>query len=351
VLAAHAAMPRHTRPRTAAAATAIVLALAGGGVLTRPGQAVGEWVGHKLDVVKEAKPKPAPRPTPVHRDGTALPSPGKLLVSGGRGLWIVNADGSKRRLGTWTQGALSPHALNVAATRGRTLAAIATDGNVRWKHTAPAPVKDPRWSPDGLNIAYRAGARMHLIYGNGLHDVTLHGRAADAAPAWRPNDPNTLAWARQDGTVIVENAYTGLILWHRRTGPVRTLAWSADGKRLLIAGRRRAAIYRPGSTTKPHTIALAPGESLAAAVFAPQGNRLALAIASPDRTRVQLLHRDAALVEAPGRLNQLTWSPDGDWLIAPYRDEWLLVSARGGPQVRSLDGLRMSTRAEGWCCP
>ncbi len=349
VLAAHAASPRPARPRAAAVVAAIVVGIAAAGALTRPGQAVGEWVGRQLEVVK-----PEPRtPAPKRQRGLDLPAPGRLLVASDRGLWIVAGDGSRTRLGDWATGSWSPHAKHIVVASGRTLAAIRPDGTVRWRHPTSARAVDPRWSPNGYHVAYRAGSRMHVIWGNGINDATLPGRAAAAAPAWQPNAPRTLAWARADGTVIVQDAYTGLALWRRRGGPVRRLSWSADGRRLLIAGARHGAIHTPAGAATP--LHLRRDETLAAAEFAPAGNRLALAISSHGVTRIRLLGRRAALAENDERLRSLTWSPDGRWLVAGWESgqAWLIGVARG-PDVRLLADvpkrLGEDVRTLGWCC-
>jgi hypothetical protein len=350
VLAAHAAAPRHTRPRAAAIVTAIVLAVAGAGALTRPGQAVGEWVQRQLEIAKPARPSATP--APKRQRGLDLPAPGRLLVASDRGLWIVSGDGSRKRLGDWTTGSWSPHAKHIVVASGGTVAAIRPDGTVRWRHTLAAGVHDPRWSPNGFHIAYRAGTRMHVIWGNGINDATLPGRAATAAPAWQPNADRTLAWARADGTVIVQDAYTGLILWRHKGGPVRHLSWSADGKRLLIAGARHGAVYAPaGGAARLH---VARGGTLAAAAFSPVGSRLALAVSSGGITRVRLSGRPAALAEASEPLRSLTWSPDGRWLVASWQSgAAYLISARK-TDVRGLDDvpkrLGPGVQTLGWCC-
>ena len=350
VLAAHTAVPRRTRPGAATVITAIVIAVAGTGALSRPGQAVAEWVGRQLEAVHPAKPK-AP-PPPKRQLGLDLPAPGRLLVASDRGLWTVAGDGARKRLGDWTTGSWSPHAKHIVVASGRTLAAIRPDGTVRWRHSLPAQVADPRWSPNGFHVAYRAGARMHVIWGNGINDATLHGRAANAAPAWQPNAPRTLAWARADGTVIVQDAYTGLVLWRHQGGPVRHLSWSADGRRLLIAGTRHGAIYTLNGPAKP--LRLAPRETLAAAEFAPTGGRLALAIESHGVTRVQLRGAKAALSQAPEQLRSLTWSPDGRWLVAGWKSGRAYLIGAHGPDVRGLDDvpkrLGGGVRTLGWCC-
>jgi hypothetical protein len=334
VLSAYAATPRRRRSRVAGTATALVLLLAGAGALTRPGQAVGEWLGHRIEAADRPARAPRPHATPASRRDT-LPAAGRVLVAGDHGLWIVDRDGAKRGLGDWTDGAWSPHALNVAVARGRTLAAVTAEGAIRWRHVAPTRVADPRWSPDGLNIAYRAGSRMRLIYGNGEHDLALPGRAAPAAPAWRPSDPNTLAWARADGTVLVENAFTGLVVWRHRGGPVRRLAWSADGRRLLIAGDRHGAVFALATGTAA-VIRLQRGERITAAAFSPRGEKLALALRGNGVSAVRLGGARASLVETPHAIRTLTWSPDGRWLLAPAGSDWLLARVGASPAVQAL---------------
>jgi hypothetical protein len=345
------------RSRAVALLAAALLAIAGGGALTRPGQAVGEWLGQRL-VPEAPKRPPVPRPAPRPQAGLALPGGGRLLVHSGRGLWIVSASGARTPLGAWATGAWSPHGWHVAVASGRTLAALTPDGSVRWRRTLPAAVADPSWAPDGTHVAYRAGPSLHLIWGNGLNDVALHGRAAAAAPAWRPSDPHTVAWARADGTVIVEDADTGLVLWHHRASGVRHLSWSADGRRLLIAGSRRGAIFDLATGTA-RRLPLHRGEELTAAAFAPRGNRLALAVRDPaaGSTKVRLLGEGSTLVRAPLRLSGLEWSPDARWLLAgwPSGDQWLLIPASGGPEVRGITAVARRfgarTRPLGWCCP
>ena len=43
--------------------------------------------------------------------------------------------------------------------------------------------------------------------------------------------------------MTVEDADTAKELWTHHGGPVHHLAWSGDGRRLLIAGRRHGAIH------------------------------------------------------------------------------------------------------------
>jgi dipeptidyl aminopeptidase/acylaminoacyl peptidase len=145
------------------------------------------------------------------------------------------------------------------------------------------------------------------------------------------------------------------VLWRHRGGPVRRLAWSADGRRLLIAGRRHGAVHTL-ATGATRALRLAPGEELTAAPNAPKGSRLALAVRGGGHTQVRLLGRRAVLEDAPRRLRSLEWSPDGRWLLAgwPARDQWLLIDGGGGQVVKAIDGVERrfgpGTRPLGWCC-
>ena len=78
---------------------------------------------------------------------------------------------------------------------------------------------------------------------------------AAVAPAWRPTAPRTVAWAASDGTVTVEDADTAKVLRTYRGRRVRHLAWSGDGRRLLIAGRRHGTIrdFATGERDPPRT--------------------------------------------------------------------------------------------------
>ena len=83
---------------------------------------------------------------------------------------------------------------------------------------------------------------LRIVYGNGEHDVLAGhdmaaGRPRLAARARRAPSPG------RRGTVTVEDADTAKVLRSYRGGAVEHLAWSADGRQLLIAGRRRGTIH------------------------------------------------------------------------------------------------------------
>ena len=209
------------------------------------------------------QPPAKPAPTPVA--DLALPTSGRLLVSDADGLYVVTRSGKRTRLGRYDDASWSPNGLFVAASSGRALAALdPTNGAASAGRLRPGgQVSLPRWAPDGLHIAYRAGGALRIVYGNGEHDVLAGRDMAPVAPAWRPGTPRTVAWAATDGTVTVEDADTAKVLRTYRGGGVRQLAWSGDGRQLLIAGRRHGTIhdFATGRTTtrpRPRTGSCSP---------------------------------------------------------------------------------------------
>jgi hypothetical protein len=338
---------RRAAPLVWAALAAVLVALVVSQRDSGPAQAVERLV---RDIVNVPEPAPPPASTAL-----ALPTSGRLLVSGSDGLFVVARDGRRTRLGRWDEATWSPAGLFVAATTGHTLAALdPADGTVRWRLRPGAAVSLPRWAPDGKHIAYRAGSELRIVYGNGSHDVVAGRRMAAVAPAWRPSELRTVAWAATDGTVTVEHADTAKVFRTLRGGglAVRRLAWSGDGRRLLIAGRRSGTIHDLATGTS-RRLELARGEQLLAAAYAPHGNRLALAVYSHGRTELRV--RGAILRSVAGRLDDLEWSPDGRWLLAgwPTAGQWLLARASGRPHETAIsveDRFGSGARTHGWCC-
>ena len=146
-----------------AALAAVVVA----GILSPPGRAVAGWVVDAIGLERTGGRSDA-RPALI-----SLPAPGRLLVDSPAGSWIVAADGSKRRLGPYSNPTWSPRGLHVAAARGRTLVALRPDGVVRWTLSRSDPVHHPAWSPSGFRVAYGVGTRLRLVHGDGAPDRIL----------------------------------------------------------------------------------------------------------------------------------------------------------------------------------
>jgi hypothetical protein len=348
--AQRAASPRRLRFRRAAGVPAASLAIAGVVALSPAGATVGRLVDRALGVRHAA------------RALSALPAPGRLLVSGPDGTWIVAADGTARRIGPWKNASWSPHGLYLAVTARDELAAVDTRGGLQWSLTRP-DVSDPRWySPSGYRVAYLSGADLRVVAGNGTDDHLVATAVARVAPAWRPGHAYQLAYVASDGRLILRNNATGADLWAVNPGlRIRQLAWSANGKRLLALTRTAALLY----TAAGQLYGIRPGEPIRGGALSPNGRSLALVTAGSE-SAVTVYSADAARravrrVLAGVKLGQVAWSPNGNWLLVswPAADQWVFVQVTGRPhiaavsriaqQFRTITGTRFP-RLEGWCC-
>ena len=197
---------RSWQPVAAVALAVVVLA----GLLSPPGRAVLDEIRQVVGVEESA---PAL---------FSLPAPGRLLVTAGSGVWIVDEDGSKRLLGDYREASWSPFGRFVVATRENELAALAADGTVRWSLARP-DVRLPRWggSTTDTRIAYFSRGQLRVVGGDGKGDRLLDADAAERAPVWLPGGGHRLAYARRDGSVRVVDVDTGAVV--DRDAPARLL--------------------------------------------------------------------------------------------------------------------------------
>ena len=181
--------PRHRRRLRLLVAVAVLAALVAA-ALSPPGRSVGGWIRDR--VAGEEPTEPAL---------VRLPSAGRLLVLSEQGPWLVRPDGSKRPLGNYEGASFSPNALFLVATQERQVVALEPDGDVRWTVTRPTPVADARWAPTpGFRVAYREGATLRVVGGDGEGDRLRAENVAAVPPAWRPGEGRTvLAYASTEG--------------------------------------------------------------------------------------------------------------------------------------------------------
>jgi hypothetical protein len=298
---------RAPRRRLMLAGVAVAVAAAAA-ALSPPGQAVVDAVRRTIGISHAA---PA-----LFR----LPAPGRLLVSGGAGAWVVNADGSKRRLGDYAQAAWSPHGLYVVAATATEVAAIEpSNGAVRWSIARPR-IAFPRWGGSRTNtrVAYLSGQQLRIAAGDGTGDAAAHVTSR-IAPAWRPGDRLQLAFVASDGRVRLLGAWRSS---HRYAKP-RSLVWSPDGKKLLLVTARQLVLFDPTSG-RAHVLRL---RDVTAAAFSPQGQ---LAVVHGKALLVFDGERTRTVFKTLGRLQGLAWSPNGRWLLTalPSADQWIFVGGR-----------------------
>jgi WD40-like Beta Propeller Repeat len=336
---------RHVRSLAVVGVAAVVVA----GALSPPGQAV---LGSLRDAVGREGVK---RASPAL---VALPAPGRLLVQSPGGPWIVQADGSRRLLGAYDDSAWSPHGLFVAATRRSELDALDPHGRVRWALARPQ-VRFPRWAGSRTNtqIAYLTGSRLHVVAGDGSHDVDLCGgpAAARVAPAWHPGPGWTLAYSTTRGRVYVWDAGHCSLLWRSAPFPKpRLLQWSSDGRRLALVTADKLVVFSGEHPTVRYV------RGVSAVAFAPGSHRLAVVQGG------RLLLFDADRLTAPpqrifsgaGRFGDVAWSPDGRWLVIswPSADQLLFIRSTGVRRLLAFSnvteqfGGRGFPRLRGWCC-
>jgi hypothetical protein len=330
---------RRAAPSTKVLVAIALLAVLAAGIASSPGRAL-------LDSVREAVGVEHAQPALF-----SLPASGRLLVVSDDGPWIVQADGSKRRLGDWREASWSPFGRFVIAARANELAALDAQGNVRWSLARPR-VRFPRWggSRTDTRVAYLSGNRLHVVAGDGTHDVDA-GAATPIAPAWRPGPQHVLAYVDARGRVRVLDT-EGSMLW--RTAPYaapRLLEWSRDGRRLVLATRDRVVTLGNGGKQ----LASRPARGVVAVAPAPRGTAMALARAR----EVLVLDRGGAtrVFAGSGPFGGLAWSPDGAWLVVswPQADQWVFVRVRGPHRIRAVSNVAQQfdgfPRLGAWCCP
>ena len=313
VLAAH--RPVRRRPRLALVWVAVACAAGGGRVLRAGHRArAGDRAAraqrvHGADARSDPGAHHAPRAAARPRRGSAVRR---------------SAAASARSSAPWTRRDV------VAARAVRRRGARAT----RSPRSSPTTGRCAGAAPPGAGAVPALGARR------AAHRVPLRREPADrlrqrharrargprhgarSPPAWRPNEPRTVAWAAKDGTVTVEDADTAKVLWSRTggAGPSPRVV----GRRPAAARRRRAQRRRSTTSSGGEPRATRRAGEIVAVAFGRA--RLALAV----------LRRAAAppspstggpCSPRPGRLRDLEWSPDGRRLLAgwPGADHWLVV--------------------------
>jgi hypothetical protein len=321
-------LERHSRVVLALAAAAAL----GVAAVTPPGRAL-------VDRVREAVGVEPTQPALVR-----VPSPGRILVESAQGPWVVQQDGSKRRLGAYEGASWSPRGLFVVATQGRKVVALEPNktDETRWTVTRRGRVSDARWAPSGFRIAYREGNLLRVVVGDGTDDRLFARRVAPVAPAWLPDATrNVVAYADARGRIRVVDVDTRAELWSTRSpAAVAELDWSSDGSRLLaLASNGRAWVY----DARGRELRELGGVTRAA--YSPAGNTLAYATyhSQSESSSVVILDDGSSrtIFTGSGPFQDVVWSPNGRWLLVswPAADQWLFLKMPSGRGLHSVPNL------------
>jgi hypothetical protein len=287
----------------------------------------------------------------------SLPGGGRLLVASGGGVWVVQGDGSKRRLGAYASAAWSPHGRYVVATRRNGLYALTPEGQERWSLARPS-VRFPRWagSNSDTRIAYLTTSRLHVVGGDGRGDLDAGGlpAAARIAPAWRPGTGFVVAYANTRGRVYAYDTVHGSDFWTRpvisaRYRQPRLLEWSSDGTRLLLATVDKLVVFGARNATP----LLTRSDCVVDAAFRSGTHQITVLRRCGEVSQVVLGNH--VIFSTAGELRGLTWSPDGRWLLVglPEADQWVFVRA-DGRKIEAVSNVAEQFRSrslpnvEGW---
>jgi hypothetical protein len=160
------------------------------------------------------------------------------------------------------------------------------------------------------------------------------------------------------GGVLVRDGDTGRVLarLHARLRPrLHTdLAWSTDGRRLLVVNDGALRVYGDRRRLAAQS-GTAQGYVVDAA-FVPGSHRVLVARTHGAQSTISELGSTRTVFSGTGVFDEITPSSGGRWLLVEWRtaDQWVFVRLEGTRTIRAAAGIARQFRGkpvvEGWCC-
>jgi TolB protein len=301
-------------------------------------------------------------------------------------LYVMNADGSKqRRLTTPASSFLppvwSPDGRRIVFVSGRggciddnhlrglpdgtsdvEISVANADGSGLRRMTSGTGVDcAPVWSPDGEKIAFhrslvrREGDKVvgvdfdvYVINADGSGERNLTGDAQSFLPIWSPDGRKIAFWSGPDGNggVYVVNADGskrrlladgGAVLRHQIGRNLRHVAWSPDGRKMLLVRSGLSQGRTSGGGRKHYVVVMnADGSGLrrlkrfasgngGLPSWSPDGRKIVFVDALDGNFEVYVMNADGSEVRNvtrhPGHDSDPAWSPDGRKIAFATRHE------------------------------